>query len=157
MAEKIHFFQEDTDFVPKQKKQIRLWLSQIAEQYHFRIKELNYIFCSDTYLHQLNVEYLDHDTLTDIITFDNSEETNRIIGDIFISVDRIADNATQYQVTFEEELRRVIAHGLLHLCGFKDKTDQDAANMRKGEEQALQHWQAIEQDFTPVTPYGQHI
>jgi rRNA maturation RNase YbeY len=90
---------------------------------------LNYIFCSDNYLHQINVEYLDHDTLTDIITFDNSEEEETIEGDIFVSVERVEDNAKDLNVQFDDEILRVLAHGLLHLCGYDDHTDEEEAEM----------------------------
>ena len=102
--------------------------------------EINYIFCNDEYLHKINVEYLDHDTLTDIITFDNSEEDELIEGDIFVSVERIIDNCKDFNTTFEQEFRRVIVHGLLQLCGYFDKTDEDEKQMRAKEDYYIRLW-----------------
>jgi rRNA maturation RNase YbeY len=99
--------------------------------------DINYIFCDDKYLHKLNVEFLNHDTLTDIISFDNSVG-NELHGDIFISVERVADNAKDFKVSFEEELRRVMVHGVLHYCGYKDKTDGDQELMTQKEDEKLQ-------------------
>jgi probable rRNA maturation factor len=89
---------------------------------------------------QVNREYLEHDYYTDIITFDNSEEENRLEGDIFVSIDRVRDNARQLNLAEEQELRRVLAHGLLHLCGFGDKTDDEVQRMRQKEEESLASW-----------------
>ena len=100
-------------------------------------KTINYIFCSDDYLLKINKEYLNHDTLTDIITFDNSEEEGKIEADIFISIDRIKENALSLKKDFDQELHRVIIHGLLHLLGYNDKTDDDKAEMRKKEDACL--------------------
>ncbi len=102
--------------------------------YPFELESLNYIFCSDPYLHQINVQYLDHDTYTDIITFDNAEEENTIESDIFISIDRVKENAASFDAGFEQELRRVMAHGVLHLLGFGDKTETEKQIMREQEE-----------------------
>jgi rRNA maturation RNase YbeY len=104
----------------------------------FQIKELNYVFCSDEYLYQMNVDYLNHDTYTDIITFDNSEKADELEGDIFISVDRVRENAKTLQVAEEVELTRVLSHGLLHLMGYKDKTKEEASLMRNKEEEAIE-------------------
>ncbi|PHK27105.1 rRNA maturation factor, partial [Nostoc linckia z16] len=98
--------------------------------------EVNYIFCDDEYLLQKNIEFLDHDTLTDIISFDYTMG-NLISGDIFISIERVADNAKDFNVPFEEELRRVMAHGILHYCGYKDKSEQDETIMREKEEEKM--------------------
>jgi probable rRNA maturation factor len=165
----IDFFQEDTDFELAQPMLIRKWLFDVARHYGVAIKELNYIFCSDAYLLQMNIEYLQHDTLTDIITFDNSDPDNqedneddeeeinaennkkivhhhelidinnikRIEGDIFISVERVAENAQEFGVPFDNELRRVMAHGLLHLIGYQDKTPEQEQQMREQENQCL--------------------
>ena len=97
---------------------------------------LNCIFCDDTYLHKLNVEFLKHDTYTDIITFDYSVG-NELIGDVYISVERVKENAGTFDVTFENELKRVLIHGILHLCGYKDKTAQEADEMRAKENKYL--------------------
>ena len=97
---------------------------------------VNCIFCDDRYLHKLNVEFLKHDTYTDIITFDYSVG-NELIGDVYISVERVKENAVTFNVTFENELKRVLIHGLLHLCGYKDKTVQEAEKMRAKENKYL--------------------
>ncbi len=133
----IHFFSEDTKFELSQKLKRKNWLKKIAETEGFKIQELNYIFCSDEYLYQINVDYLDHDDYTDIITFDNSEEEKAIEGDIFISIDRVKENAVKHQQTEERELSRVISHGIFHLVGYKDKSDSEAKQMRAKEEFAI--------------------
>ena len=137
----IRFFTEDTKFNLSQKIPTRQWLTSVATNEGFSVGELNYIFCSDDYLLQVNREYLEHDYYTDIITFDNSEEENRLEGDIFVSIDRVRDNARQLNVPEEQELRRVLAHGLLHLCGYGDKTDEEVNQMRQKEEESLASWQ----------------
>ncbi|HNF47994.1 MAG TPA: rRNA maturation RNase YbeY [Chitinophagales bacterium] len=113
-------------------------LKRIAEVEAYKIKELTYVFLTDEELLAMNIQYLQHDTYTDIITFDNSSEPKSIEGDIFISLERVQDNARKYKVSYEVELQRVLAHGLLHLCGYKDKTKKDAALMRQKEETAIQ-------------------
>ncbi|UOB19328.1 rRNA maturation RNase YbeY [Abyssalbus ytuae] len=113
------------------------WISRVIISENCIEGEINYIFCDDEYLHKINLQYLNHDDLTDIISFDYSEN-NRISGDIFISVERVKDNAHDYNVSFEEELKRVIIHGILHYCGYKDKTEEDALVMRKKEEEKIQ-------------------
>ncbi len=133
----IHFFSEDTKFELSQKLKRKNWLKKIAETEGFKIQELNYIFCSDEYLYQINVDYLDHDDYTDIITFDNSEEEKAIEGDIFISIDRVKENAVKHQQTEERELSRVISHGIFHLVGYKDKSHSEAKQMRAKEEFAI--------------------
>jgi len=133
----IFFHKEDIQFRFQNKEAIATWLNKVARKEKFRISNLNYIFCSDQYLLEINQEYLDHDTLTDIITFDNSEEKNLIEGDIFISIDRVKENAIHFNRPFAEELRRVIVHGLLHLLGYKDKKPADQKKMRQMEDEAL--------------------
>ncbi len=110
------------------------WLKSIAESEKFKIVEANYIFLDDEGLLKINQEYLNHDTYTDIITFDNSEKKGAIETDIFLSVDRIKENATLFKVTFDEELHRVMAHGILHLCGYKDKSKEEKVVMRSKED-----------------------
>lgn len=129
----IRFFKEDTSFELSEKQRVKAWIKSIATQEGKQMGELSYIFCSDEYLLQVNREYLNHDYYTDIITFDNAEEEGVIEGDIFVSIDRVRDNATTLQVPFETELRRVLAHGVLHLCGYKDKTPTDEQLMRTKE------------------------
>lgn len=136
----IRFFTEDIAFTLSQKVPTRQWLTALAKREAFTVGELNYIFCSDEYLLDVNRSYLDHDYYTDIITFDNSEEEGRLEGDIFISIDRVRDNARQLNLPEEQELRRVLAHGLLHLCGYGDKTAEEASRMRQKEEESLTAW-----------------
>jgi rRNA maturation RNase YbeY len=134
----IHFFSEDLPFDLSQKLRRKHWLKQLAAGEGFLIKELNYIFCSDEYLYKINVDYLQHDTYTDIITFDNSEKSGEIEGDIFISLDRVKENAKTHQQEEENELTRVLSHGLLHLMGYADKTKQAASLMRSKEDEAIE-------------------
>ncbi|GAB3953007.1 rRNA maturation RNase YbeY [Spirosoma harenae] len=138
----IRFFSEDAPYKLAQKPVVRQWLKQQAAKEGYSVGDLNYIFCSDEYVLQVNRDYLEHDYYTDIITFDQSEEEGKIEGDIFISVDRVADNATQLGVPVEQEMHRVIAHGLLHLCGYGDKTDQEEAQMRAKEEEWLSQYKS---------------
>ncbi|WP_420401421.1 rRNA maturation RNase YbeY [Flagellimonas sp.] len=112
------------------------WIEKVVSSEAFVCGEIDYIFCSDEYLLNLNQEYLNHDTFTDIITFDYTD-TNLISGDIFISVDRIRDNATKFDVAFENELKRVMAHGVLHLMGYKDKGRNEAKVMRQKEDEKI--------------------
>tara|TARA_R110000787_G_scaffold284614_1_gene398554 strand:+ start:14233 stop:14649 length:417 start_codon:yes stop_codon:yes gene_type:complete len=131
----IDFFSE-TAFNLQNSEEIASWISAIILNENFEEGEVSYIFCDDEYLHKLNLEFLKHDTLTDIISFDNSLG-NEINGDIFISVERVKENASSYNTTFENELHRVIIHGILHYCGYKDKTKKDADIMRTKEDIAL--------------------
>jgi len=112
------------------------WLSAVILSEGKKEGEINYIFCDDEYLHKINLEYLNHDTLTDIISFDYTMG-NEISGDIFISVERVQDNATDFKVSFEEELRRVMVHGVLHYCGYKDKGEEEELLMRSKENEKL--------------------
>lgn len=137
MSNKIHFFTEDIDFVLPHKIKVRTWLSNLVKLYDFNIKEINFIFCSDAYLLTMNQQYLQHDTLTDIITFDHSETKGKLESDIFISVERTNENAHTYGITPLDELHRVMAHGVLHLLGFKDKNKSDKALMTQKENEAL--------------------
>jgi probable rRNA maturation factor len=137
----ISFFSEEIKFDLPQKLKRKAWLKKIAQSENFNIGELNYIFCSDEYLYHINVAYLDHHTYTDIITFDNSEEDQTIDGDIFISIDRVKDNATKHRENEETELNRVISHGLFHLMGYKDKLKEQAEVMRSKEEFAIKLYQ----------------
>lgn len=105
-----------------------------------KLEQLQYIFCSDDYLLEINKQHLQHNYYTDIITFDLSEKPNAVIGEIYISVDRVKDNARNYDASFKDELLRVIFHGALHLCGHKDKTEKDQSLMRKAEDKYLQYF-----------------
>jgi probable rRNA maturation factor len=133
MRPSIYFFCEDISFRLPLVKKIRDWLNSIVEREKGTLVALNYIFCSDAFLLRLNVEYLGHDTLTDVITFDNTDELEGIQGDIYISIERIRENAAKYRVPFEAELHRVMVHGLLHLLGYGDKTVLQKKMMRKKE------------------------
>lgn len=130
----IHFFLEDISFTLKQKGLIKSWVKNIIVEEGFKLKELNFIFCSDNYLLSMNQDYLKHDTLTDIITFDNSEQKRVIVGDIFISLERIRENAQSFKVTTESELHRVMIHGTLHLLGYADKGKEAKALMTSKED-----------------------
>jgi len=117
----VNFFEEDISFKLKNKTGVKQWIKAAVEAEGYQLKELNYIFCSDQYLLKINQQYLDHDTYTDIITFDNSEKKGTIKGDIFISIERIRENAAQFDSGEVNELHRVIIHGVLHLLGYQDK------------------------------------
>ncbi|WMN12299.1 rRNA maturation RNase YbeY [Marivirga salinae] len=137
----IYFFKEDCQFDLRKLKKHKAWLNRLANHYNYEILELNYIFCSDDFLHKINLEYLDHDTYTDIITFDlqeEADESHNIESDIFISIERVKENANNLNSKFLEELARVMAHGLLHLIGFKDKTDEEKKEMRLAEDKAIE-------------------
>ena len=130
-------FNYETDFELDDEALYEDWISRIIESEGFDQGEINYIFCDDEYLHKINVEYLNHDTLTDIISFDYTVG-NVLQGDIFVSVERVKDNANDFNVSFEEELKRVLSHGVLHYCGYKDKSPKDEALMRSKEEEKMQ-------------------
>lgn len=129
----IQFCTEDITFSLKDKLKHKAWLNEVAKQEGKKILELSYVFCSDDYLLQINQAYLNHDTLTDIVTFDNSEDPKRIEGDIFISIDRVKENGEKLG-TSETELERVMVHGLLHLLGYKDKKKEEKALMTEKED-----------------------
>jgi rRNA maturation RNase YbeY len=129
----ITFFSEETKFILSNDELIKKWIKNAIISEKKELGEVSYVFCPDEYLYKINVEYLQHKTYTDIITFDYTEE-NVINGDIFISVERVKENAQLYKTTFENELNRVIIHGILHLLGYKDKSDDDAKTMRNKED-----------------------
>lgn len=130
-------FNYETDFELDYEGRYSDWIGRIIASEGKKQGDINYIFCDDDYLHNINVEYLQHDTLTDIISFDYTVG-NEISGDIFISIERVNDNAADFNVTFEEELLRVMAHGILHYCGYKDKSEDDEAMMRVKEEEKIE-------------------
>lgn len=132
----ITFQNQDLQFNLKNRQAIRRWLINEIARERKRCGELNFVFTTDEALFKINVEFLNHHTYTDIITFDSCEG-DLVNGDIMISIDRVRDNAAQFAVTFDDELHRVLVHGVLHLCGYKDKTSAEAAQMRKLEGQAL--------------------
>ncbi len=129
-------FYSETDFNLEKEEQVSKWILKNITSEGYEEGEISFIFCDDDYLHKLNVEFLNHDTLTDIISFDNSLG-RQINGDIFISVERVLENSKTFKTTFLNELHRVIIHGILHFCGFKDKSDADAKVMRSKENEAL--------------------
>ena len=133
LSDEIHFESEDTDFSLAQPDIFRDWIRATVTREGKSLDVFTFIFCSDKYLHKVNVEYLQHDTYTDIITFDNTVNKT-ILSDIFISIERVKENAKSFNVTFENELHRVIIHGVLHLCGYKDKTNDEAKLMRSKED-----------------------
>ncbi len=126
----------ESDFELPNETEVSRWLSKVILSESKSEGEINYIFCNDEYLLQINQQYLNHDTLTDVISFDYSLG-NELSGDIFISIERVEDNAKDYKVPFAEELNRVMLHGILHYCGFKDKTEADEQFMRNKEEEKL--------------------
>ncbi|MBQ4420106.1 MAG: rRNA maturation RNase YbeY [Bacteroidales bacterium] len=129
-------FNFDNSFNLKDRLKIKRWIKQVVENAGFRLGSVSYIFCSDEKILEVNKQYLNHDFYTDIITFDYVEK-DTINGDIFISTDRVKENASQFNVPFEEELHRVIIHGILHLLGHQDHTPKEEKQMRKKENEAL--------------------
>jgi rRNA maturation RNase YbeY len=129
-------FNYETPFILENESIYEDWISRIIVSEGFEEGEINYIFCDDAYLHKINMEYLNHDTLTDIISFDYTVG-NVLQGDIFVSVERVQDNATDYKVSFDEELKRVLSHGVLHYCGYKDKSPEDEVIMRNKEDEKI--------------------
>lgn len=133
----IHFFSHKIRFSLKNPRKITSWIKRVVEKEGASIGEINYVFCSDPYLLTLNQGFLKHNTLTDIITFDNSEDKSSLEGEIYISIERVKENASKYNVPFEDELNRVMIHGILHLLGYKDKKPAEKALMREKEETCL--------------------
>lgn len=129
-------FHFETDFELEDTAKYSDWASRIIMDHKRKHGQLDYIFCDDDYLLNINQQYLDHDTYTDIITFDYTEE-GVISGDIFISIDRLKENASKFKVDFNEELLRVMSHGILHLMGYKDKSEEDSVVMRKKENECI--------------------
>lgn len=133
---KISFFYEEVNFILPQVRKTQAWIKTIIKQEKFELEQINFIFCSDTYLYDLNLEYLNHDTYTDIITFDYSEKPF-LEGDIYISIERVGENALKLNIDFFQELRRVMAHGVLHMMGYTDKTKKEQEAMRLKEDSCL--------------------
>jgi len=129
-------FNYETQFNLSDEEKLKGWISKCIKQYDFTEGELNFIFCDDNYLHKLNVEFLKHDTLTDIISFDYTLG-KLVSGDIFISIERVRENSLEFHQTFDNELNRVIIHGVLHFMGFKDKSDEEKSIMRTNEDSCL--------------------
>ena len=138
----IRFASQDIDFELQKAENVKKWISQVIQLRGKRVGNISYLFCDDEYLLGVNQQYLNHDTYTDIITFDYVA-ADLISGDIMISIDRVGENASQFEVPFELELRRVIIHGVLHLLGQGDKSDDEATEMRRQEEESLALWNAM--------------
>jgi metalloprotein, YbeY/UPF0054 family len=132
----IQYFNQDISFVLPQKRVISRWIKQVSAEEERKIGNVCFIFCDDNYLLNINKEYLKHDFYTDVITFDDSEN-NIISGDIFISIDTVKENATLYSKDFLDEMHRVLVHGVLHLCGYHDKSDVEERHMRFLEDKYL--------------------
>lgn len=135
--ESIWFFTEEVNYVHPQKEATRAWIRSIIRNEGYRTGQINIIFCSDDYLHEINVKYLKHNTLTDIITFDLSESREEISGDIYISLHRAKDNARKFNVRIRHEIRRLIVHGVLHLTGYRDKAVKEKELMTRKEDYYL--------------------
>lgn len=138
----VRFFYEKVDFkIPYPRKTVH-WIMEFARREKRSVSDINYIFCPDNYLLRLNQEFLAHETLTDIITFDYSEGRN-ISGEIYISLDRVKENSLKFHSRFEDEIRRVMIHGVLHLAGYNDKKPREIGAMRKKEEAYLSLWKTM--------------
>jgi probable rRNA maturation factor len=133
----IQFFSEEVTFILRKKIKIRTWITNVIREENHTLLNINYIFCSDNYLFDLNKKYLHHNTLTDIITFPELTDAGKVSGDIYISAERIKENAGKYLQSFDKELQRVMVHGVLHLLGYKDKTRKDKILMTLKEDYYL--------------------
>lgn len=138
----IRFSSQIENFELPEASNVKKWIAELVKRREKSVGNISYLFCDDEYMLEVNRHYLDHDTYTDIITFDYVV-ANLISGDIFISVDRVGENARLFGVEFERELLRVVIHGVLHLLGQGDKSDAEAAEMRRQEEEALSLWNAM--------------
>jgi probable rRNA maturation factor len=135
------FFEQEVRSGLKDKRKLSVFLDGLISKYRdVETAQLTYIFCSDDYLLEINQQFLDHDTFTDIITFDLSEHKRHLVGEIYISTERVKENAVKFKTTYQDELHRVIFHGALHLCGFKDKNKHDQAVMRQNEDYCLEQY-----------------
>ncbi|MCB0382234.1 MAG: rRNA maturation RNase YbeY [Psychroserpens sp.] len=132
-------FNYETDFELPYEHEFSSWISKVIISENCKEGDINYIFCDDEYLHDINLKYLNHDTLTDIISFDYSVG-KELHGDIYISIERVKENAEDFEVDFKDEIRRVMVHGVLHYCGYKDKTDDDQKLMRSREDYYISQW-----------------
>jgi probable rRNA maturation factor len=129
-------FNYELEFQLENEEQLSLWISNVITSENKREGDINYILCDDEYLLEINKQYLNHDYYTDIISFDYSIG-NELHGDIFVSIERVRENAMVYEVTFDEELKRVLAHGVLHYCGYSDKTEEEGLIMRSKEDEKI--------------------
>ena len=133
----VNFFSEEINFKLPQPRKTSFWIKESVKRENKSLKSLNFIFCNDDHLRSINIQYLSHQTFTDIITFDQSDDPTMIEGDIFISIDRVVENSKKFDETFDNELHRVIIHGVLHLIGYGDKKIGDKHIMRKKEDAYL--------------------
>lgn len=133
----IHFFVEEIPFKLPNPRKTSSWIKKAIASENKKLGELNFVFCSDEYLHRINHQYLNHNTLTDIVTFNNSDRDELIEGDVFISVDRVKENSVTFQSGFAKELNRVIIHGVLHLMGYSDKSASQKSEIRRKEDAYL--------------------
>lgn len=138
MISTIHFFNEDIAYILKQKRIMRLWIDRVIQKAGLETGDLNFVLCNDEFLVKMNRKYLKHNTLTDIITFALSDDTKVVSGDIYISLQRVRENAKIFNLALDEELHRVMIHGILHLVGFKDTTKEEKEEMRRRESEALE-------------------
>jgi rRNA maturation RNase YbeY len=129
-------FNYELEFQLENEEQYSSWISNVISSENKKEGDINYIFCDDEYILEINKQYLDHDYYTDIISFDYSVG-NELHGDIFVSIERVRENAVEFDVTFDEELKRVLAHGVLHYCGYKDKTEEEELIMRSKEDEKI--------------------
>ncbi len=136
-------FSEECSFRLKDKLKIKRWIKQVVENHGYKLGDVSYVFCSDERILEVNKQYLSHDFYTDIITFDYVEK-RRVSGDIFISIDRVKENAKDFNVTFLQELLRVIIHGVLHLLGFEDHSQEEQQLMRQKENEAMAFWDKMQ-------------
>jgi rRNA maturation RNase YbeY len=136
------FYEQEVKSGLKDKRKLSAFLDRLVAKHRKTVTKtsLTYIFCTDEYLLQINQQFLDHDTYTDIVTFDLSENEKELTGEIYISIDRIKENAAKFAASYADELHRVIFHGTLHLCGFKDKKAEDKATMRRQEDNCLKQY-----------------
>ena len=136
------FYEQDVKAALKNKRKLSAFIDGLISRYVKEVKtaKLTYVFCTDAFLLEMNTNFLNHDTYTDIITFDLSDSKETMQGEIYISIDRVKENATEYHTTYADELHRVIFHGTLHLCGFKDKKEKDRKIMRENEDYCLDHY-----------------
>lgn len=133
----VSFFYEETKFKIRKAKKIKLWIDKIIKQEKNLLQQVNIIFCSDSYLYEINLQHLQHDTLTDIITFDYSPQKQYIQADLYISIERVKENAKKFKISIFNEILRVIAHGIMHLIGYNDKTNKEKEIMRNKEDQYI--------------------
>lgn len=133
----IQFFSEKIRFKPSNPKKVISWIKSAIKKEGYKLREINYIFCTDEYLGAINLQFLRHNTYTDIITFNNSSSDTELEGDIYISIERVRENAKEFDTDFKTELHRVMIHGVLHLIGFNDKSKTEKILMRKKEDSYL--------------------